>query len=830
MRFILSLVLLSSFIFCQAQNRQIKRLKMDPKKPQVICKHHGAINPGHVILPKAQPRNKPKNPLIFNVDFPDNMPVAAIQAFEFALSLLSNQLSSAVPINVDVEWSDELEDGVLGAASTSEFVADFPNSNERTFYPIALAEKIVGEPINSDTRPDIDVFFNSEVNWYYDFNNPSTIPATHFDFVSVILHEMIHGLGFVGFSGLLNDGVTSRIRRGGIPSIYDVYLENNAGVNILDNFADPSAELTDIFQSNNVFLRSPAYPEGTVAPKVYTPSEYEPGSSIRHLDLATFRNSSNSLMTPQIERAAVKHDAGIAIDILHDLGWGTTHLLHDQKIGEENFSQDYVVNAEVVSEIGYNPNTLFLHYSQDSFQTVTTLPMEGSSIPNEFTATIPAPNEQTRFQYYFTLVDDRNIELQFPANAPNPLFYISFYEPDDFFPVMDHDAVVNIDDKTTLIPVDAIVTDFYSGIDSIYIEYYVNGVLRSTTNRFIRDFTDEFRDNLFVGAIELEEPLAATDKLEYRIIAVDKSVNKNETILPATGLYEINISETFDFSASYFNDFNTRSSDFSGNGFATGQPTGFTDVAIQSDHPYTNAGQERTLNFTYQLNIPILIQDRDPLIEFDEIVLVEPGESGTTYTELEFWDYVIVEGRRLDGTEWFPFLDGYDSRAVGKWFAAYNSNIVGQNSRAVGSPELFNPRVINMTQNGNFKAGEIVFIRFRLFSDPFAFGWGWAIDNLRIQDTQVAIEDFINSNDLALFPNPVSTSALSIKANFKQPVENLQIQVYDNNGRLVQSEQFENVQKDLVERVDISEQPDGIYLVVLRINDTDLISRKVMKN
>ena len=827
MRLFLTLVLMSSFLFCQAQ--EMKRFKMDPKKKQAVCRHHNAVNPGHVVLPKANSRSRPKNPAVFEATFDPNMPVAAIQAFEYALSLLSNELSSTVPIRVDVDW-DELEPGVLGAANTTEFVADFPNSSERTAYPIALAEKILGAPINSDTRADVQVFFSSEINWYYDFNNPNAILGSQFDFVSVVLHEMIHGLGFVGFSFVSEDGSLGRIRRGGIAAIYDVYLETNGGVNIIDNFDDPSTDLSSVFQSNDVFLRSPAFTEGTVAPKVFTPSAYEPGSSIRHLDLFTFRNGPNSLMTPTIERASVRHDAGIAIDMLHDLGWSTTHLLHDQVIGEDNVNEPYVVNAEVVSDLGYDDNTVVLHYSQDTFQTVTSIPMESLAEADRFTATIPAPGEQTRFQYYFTLTDNRDIELQFPANAPNPLFFTTFYEFDTQLPAMDHNIVVNIDDKTTLIPIDAIATDFFAGIDSVYVEYFINGVLQPTS-RLVRDFTDEFRDNLFSGGIELTEPLAATDQLEYRIIAVDKSNNRNERILPTTGLYDVNISETFDFSVSYFNDFNTRgsASDFGGNGFATGQPTGFTDVAIQSDHPYANAGQGRTLNLTYQLNIPILIQDRDPLIEFDEIVLVEPGEPGTVFTETEFWDFVIVEGRNVNGTEWLPFLDGYDSRAVGKWLAAYNSNIVGQNSNTAGFPELFNPRVINMTQNGNFNPGEVVFIRFRLFSDPFAFGWGWAIDNVRIQDTQVAVEDFISSNDFSIFPNPISNAGLAVKANFQQPVEDLQIQVYNSNGSLVQSQQIGSVQTQISETVDISSQPDGIYLVVLRINGTDMISRKVMK-
>ena len=80
-----------------------------------------------------------------------------------------------------------------------------------------------------------------------------------------------------------------------------------------------------------------------------------------------------------------------------------------------------------------------------------------------------------------------------------------------------------------------------------------------------------------------------------------------------------------------------------------------------------------------------------------------------------------------------------------------------------------------MLENENFQAGEEVFIRFRLFSDPEISGWGWAIDNLRIQDTQVSVEDFISNNDFQIFPNPVSNEIITVNASFQQPVGDLQI-------------------------------------------------------
>jgi hypothetical protein len=38
--------------------------------------------------------------------------------------------------------------------------------------------------------------------------------------------------------------------------------------------------------------------------------------------------------------------------------------------------------------------------------------------------------------------------------------------------------------------------------------------------------------------------------------------------------------------------------------------------------------------------------------------------------------------------------------------------------------------VIN--ENENIASGDILLIRFRLYSDPAAVGWGWAIDNLSV--------------------------------------------------------------------------------------------------
>jgi len=810
----------------QLTAQKMGRILVDSDNLPAICKYHDVPH-RHVVPPRATSRNTPAMPAVFQVDYDPQMPTSARNAFEFATELLSSHLSSAVPINVIVQWT-ELGSGALAGAGPSEFIFNFPNShNTEVAYPIALAEKLVGKPLNSDANADIFIQINREQNWYYNFQDTSTIGEDQYDFVSIVLHEMIHGLGFVGVANVV--GNTGGIKANGISSIFDVYIATGTGQNLCATLPDPSTALGNALESEDLFINTPRFKQTNAAPKIYAPSSFQRGSSIHHLDQLTYFETNNSLMTPIGRPANIEHDPGIALDVLYDLGWSTTTVFHEQTQIIDTFNIPYVINATVESDFGYDANSFYLFYSRDNFITLDSILMQSTGIADAFTAAIPAENRPSVIQYYFSINDNRNYDLHFPPEAPNPQFYEAIFG-DGENPVMQHTPVSTIDDKTIAIPVDAQVTDLFTGVDSVFVEYFINGQF-SGIALLDRDFSDEFRDNLYAGIIDLAASLSTSDKLEYRVIATDKSLNRNQITSPTIGSYEIGISETFNATITYINDFNATSTDFQGDGFSLSQPSGFSDEGIQSQHPYPNAGNGRTFNFNYQLNIPIQIREVDPLIEFEEVVLVEPGELNTNYTQLEFWDYVIVEGKKIDGQTWLPFLNGYDSRANNDWLRAYNDGIPvrGQNSQTDGSPDLFAPRTISMVESGNFQAGDIVFVRFRLFSDPFAFGWGWAIDNLRIQDDMVAVEDFITQENFKVSPNPVGASLVTIAASFKQPVADLHLKLYDNLGRLLQSRAIPNPNTSIQETVDLSEYADGVYLVTLQINGTDLISRKIIK-
>ena len=828
-----TIVFFLSLFISQLTAQKMGRLLVDPDNLPAVCKYHNESH-RHVVPRVAKSRNTPQMPAVFQVDYDTRMPTVARNAFDFATDILSSRLSSAVPINVIVQWV-ALGPGALAGAGPAEFITNFPNSAERTAYPIALAEKLTGEALNNDNEPDIFIQISREQDWYYNFQDTTVIGAEQFDFVSIVLHEMIHGLGFVGFANV-GGGNTGSIKTSGftdipdgVPSIYNVYMETGAGQNLCATLPDPSTNLGTALTNEDLFLNTPRFKQTNDAPKIYAPSSFQQGSSIHHLDQVTYRGTPNSLMTPIASLATIEHDPGISIDILYDLGWSTTTVLHEQTQITDNFNLPYVVNATVTSDFGYDASSFYLYYSRDNFTTVDSILMQPTGVTDAFTSTIAALDSPNVLQYYFSITDSRDYDFLFPAEAPNPQFYEAVFG-DATAPVVQHTPVSTIDDKTIAFPMDAIVTDFFTGVDSVYVEYYVNGEVAGIA-LLEEDFSDEFRINLYSGVVNLATALTTSDQLEYRLVAVDKSTNRNKIFNPATGLYLIDISETFNATITYLNDFDGIGEDFQGNGFAVNQPSGFSDNGIQSQHPYPNAGTANTFNFNYQLSVPIQIREVDPLIEFEEIVLVEPGELGRNYTQLEFWDYVIVEGRKIDGQTWLPFLDGYDSRAMGAWLSAYNNGIPvrGQNSATAGTPDLFAPRTISMVENGNFQAGDVVFVRFRLFSDPFAFGWGWAIDNLRIQDDMVAVEDFITQENFKVSPNPVGEALVTIAANFKQPVTDLQLKLYDNMGRLLQNRAIPNPNTAIRETVDLSEYADGVYLVTLQINGTNLISRKLIK-
>ncbi len=224
---------------------------------------------------------------------------------------------------------------------------------------------------------------------------------------------------------------------------------------------------------------------------------------------------------------------------------------------------------------------------------------------------------------------------------------------------------------------------------------------------------------------------------------------------------------------SYQSTFNGGNSDFSGNGFSVRLEPGFNDEAIHSQHNYSDNS-----TYVYTLTKPIRVAQANAMMEYDEVVLVEPGDSGTQFGDFGFWDYVIVEGTK-DGIQWQPLLPGYDCRDDSAWLNAFNQGLSGDAS-------LYRHRSFDLLNT--FSWGDTILVRFRLYADQAVNGWGWSIDNLAIQVGSPTGAGDSPPRVFALeqnYPNPFNpntTIAYRLPERGK-----VSLRIYDQRGRLVRT-------------------------------------------
>ncbi|MCB0762985.1 MAG: hypothetical protein KDC12_15775, partial [Flavobacteriales bacterium] len=253
----------------------------------------------------------------FNVTY-TGFTTQAQTAFQYAVDLWAALITSSVTIEVNANFTS-LAPNVLGSAGASTIHRDFSGAPEAgTWYPQALANSLAGSDLSG--QPDINANFNSDFTWYYGLDGNT--PAGQYDFVTVVLHELGHGLGFFGSAYV--DGSLGYIQQDGYPYIYDLFVQTGGGTDILD-YSDGTSALAGALQGNNLFWTGFWGTAGNAAiePQLYAPSSWDGGSSYSHLNESTFPSGNiNSLMTPQLGSAEAIHTPGPAtIGIFTDMGW-----------------------------------------------------------------------------------------------------------------------------------------------------------------------------------------------------------------------------------------------------------------------------------------------------------------------------------------------------------------------------------------------------------------------------------------------------------------------------------------------------------------------------
>ncbi len=255
--------------------------------------------------------------------FCHSWPTEARSAFNYAAGIWETLISSSVPIEIDACWAD-LGAGYLGYAM-ADHRRDFDGApRPDTWYPLALANALSGIDYDPGDA-DMHATFNRGLGAAWYFGTDGSTPNGQYDFASVVLHEIAHGLGFAG--SMTMSGGSGSWGWWGDPTNYDRFTQDGGGTALIDTWAypNPSTTLGAALTSNDVWFSGPRAnaANGGSRVKLYAPSPWRPGSSYSHLD-ESFNDTDNALMTYSLRFGESHHSPGpVGLAVLEDVGWAT---------------------------------------------------------------------------------------------------------------------------------------------------------------------------------------------------------------------------------------------------------------------------------------------------------------------------------------------------------------------------------------------------------------------------------------------------------------------------------------------------------------------------
>lgn len=236
---------------------------------------------------------------------------AARSALESVATMLASEFEVSAPIILTFDVTGEFSILPSSLASAgSDLISSDPG-----FYPTVVQHKILTGLDANGAAPDGEINWNFGYAWA--FSGP--VLGSQYDFRSTAMHELLHTLGIL--SNVSEPGQNTYRDW----TAFDQFIATADGVSPINaDFTWNTAYDTNLVSGNGgLFFIGPnavaAY--GRPVP-LYTPSLWESGSSMSHLDDRTFVGANQQLMNAQADKGTgVRELSDIERGILKDLGY-----------------------------------------------------------------------------------------------------------------------------------------------------------------------------------------------------------------------------------------------------------------------------------------------------------------------------------------------------------------------------------------------------------------------------------------------------------------------------------------------------------------------------
>ncbi len=236
-------------------------------------------------------------------------------------------LSPTAPVEISVRWTD-LGVRLLGQAGTEGEYRNADRFPTDRWYPAALANQLANFDVNGPDTPEVLVELNSGLgdDWYIGTDGAPGVGQI--DLYSVVLHEIAHGLGFLGSALRSRDGSLSIDQES--PSIYDDFLETADGQTVIDL---PMEDALDALTSDSLRVDIGF---GRLMP-VHSPSRFVNGSSYSHFDESIGEDEPGAMMTPALKNGEIQRDIDAAVlGVLSQVGWTIAAPLLEPTLADIN--------------------------------------------------------------------------------------------------------------------------------------------------------------------------------------------------------------------------------------------------------------------------------------------------------------------------------------------------------------------------------------------------------------------------------------------------------------------------------------------------------------